>query len=158
TDKIPFRGFVFIGLMNVNGDPYVIEYNARMGDPETQVVLPRIKTDLLPIFIETAKGNLQTTKIEIDSRFATTVIATSKGYPEAAETAKDFSGLYCVNDSIVLHAGTKSQNGKILTSGGRVLAFTSHGNTMQEALDKSYDSLRKICFDGINFRSDIGKD
>ncbi|MGZ5281353.1 MAG: phosphoribosylamine--glycine ligase, partial [Bacteroidia bacterium] len=158
TDNIPFRGFVFIGLMNVNGDPYVIEYNARMGDPETEVVFPRIKTDLLPIFIEAAKGNLQTTQIDIDERFATTVIATSKGYPEAAETGKEISGMDSVTDSIVFHAGTKSQDGKIITSGGRVLAFTSYGNTLQEALDKSYASLEKVKFEGVNYRRDIGKD
>ncbi|RYD83119.1 MAG: phosphoribosylamine--glycine ligase [Sphingobacteriales bacterium] len=158
SDEIPFRGFVFIGLMNVNGDPYVIEYNARMGDPETQVVFPRIKTDLLPLFIEAAGGNLNSIDIEIDERFATTVIATSKGYPEAAETGKEISGLDSIADSIVFHAGTKAHDGKILSSGGRVLAFTSYGNSLPEALDKSYDSLSKICFDGINFRRDIGKD
>jgi len=157
-DNIAYVGFIFIGLIKVNNDPYVIEYNVRMGDPETEVVIPRIKSDLLDLFIATAEKKLDSYALEFDERSATTVMMVSGGYPESYEKGKEISGLEDVKDSIVFHAGTKLVDNKVLTSGGRVLAVTSFGKNFREALDQSYANIAKIKFDKMNFRKDIGFD
>jgi len=157
-DKIAYVGFIFIGLIKVNNEPYVIEYNVRMGDPETEVVIPRIKSDLLDLFIATAAKKLDTYALELDERSATTVMMVSGGYPESYDKGMEISGLEDVKDSIVFHAGTKLVDNKVLTSGGRVLAVTSFGNNFREALDQSYRNISKIKFDKMNFRKDIGFD
>ena len=157
-DKLPYKGFIFIGLIKVGDEPKVIEYNVRMGDPETEVVLPRLKTDLVEIFNAISNQKLSEIDLEIDERAATTVMLVSGGYPEAYEKGKELLGLDKVNDSIVFHAGAKEEDGKIVTSGGRVMAVTSYGNTYQEAIKKSYQSINNICFDKMNYRKDIGFD
>lgn len=157
-EGIDYKGFVFFGLMNIGGDPYVIEYNVRMGDPETEVVLPRLKTDILSLFEAMDKGELKQAAFDLDSRFCTTVMLVSQGYPGDYEKGKVITGLEQVEGSIVFHAGTKSADGKVLTNGGRVLAVSSYGDTMQEALAQSYKNVAKIHFDGVNFRRDIGFD
>lgn len=157
-EQIDYRGFIFIGLMNVDGNPYVIEYNVRMGDPETEVVLPRIKSDLLDLFEGVAHQNLHEKSLEIDPRTAVTVVMVSGGYPESYEKGKEILGIENTTDSIVFHAGTTLNDDKIYTSGGRVLAITSFGNSIQQALDRSYHSIEKIHFDKVNFRKDIGFD
>jgi len=157
-EKIDYKGFVFIGLIKVNNEPYVIEYNVRMGDPETEVVLPRIKTDLVDIFEATYHQKLNTINIEIDERAAATVMLVSGGYPEDYEKGKEISGLQNVEGSIVFHAGTKSENGKILSNGGRVMAVTSLDNDYKMALKKSYQNIEKLSFDRMQYRSDIGFD
>ena len=158
AEKIDYKGFIFIGLIKVNNDPYVIEYNVRMGDPETEVVLPRIKTDLITLLEATANQNLDKIKLEIDTKTAATVMLVSGGYPEAYEKGKVISGLDTISDSIVFHAGTLNNEDRILTNGGRVLAITSMGTNYKEALEKSYNSIEKLHFDEMNFRSDIGFD
>ena len=158
-ENITYKGFIFIGLMNVGGDPYVIEYNVRMGDPETEVVLPRIKTDLLELLVATADEKLDQIQIEIDKRTATTVMLVSQGYPENYEKGKVITGLENIDDSLILHAGTiKDQEGNIVTNGGRVIAVTSLDNTMTRALDKSFSNAEKIQYEGKYYRKDIGKD
>ena len=157
-DDIPYVGFIFIGLIRVGDDPYVIEYNVRMGDPETEVVFPRIKTDLVQLLKATARKELSTFQLELDERSATTVVLVSGGYPEAYEKGKEILGLDQVKDSVVFHAGTEIQGDKVVSSGGRVLAVTSYGADYKEALKRSYDSIQKICFDKINYRRDIGFD
>ena len=157
-DGIDYKGFVFFGLMNVGGDPYVIEYNVRMGDPETEVVLPRLKTDILSLFEAMAKGELEHAAFHLDDRFCTTVMLVSQGYPGDYEKGKEITGLSEVDGSIVFHAGTKLADGKVLTNGGRVLAVSSFGKTMQEALNRSYENVAKIHFDAVNFTRDIGFD
>jgi len=157
-EQIDYKGFIFIGLIKVNNDPYVIEYNVRMGDPETEVVLPRIKTDLITLLEATANQNLDKIKLEIDAKTAATVMLVSGGYPEAYEKGKVISGLDTISDSIVFHAGTLNNEDRILTNGGRVLAITSMGTNYKEALEKSYNSIEKLHFDEMNFRSDIGFD
>ena len=158
AEKIDYKGFIFIGLIKVNNDPYVIEYNVRMGDPETEVVLPRIKTDLITLLEATANQNLDKIKLEIDAKTAATVMLVSGGYPEAYEKGKVISGLDTISDSIVFHAGTLNNEDRILTNGGRVLAITSMGTNYKEALEKSYNNIEKLHFDEMNFRSDIGFD
>ena len=158
ADKIPYVGFIFIGLIKVNNDPYVIEYNVRMGDPETEVVIPRIKSDLVELFIATAEKKLNKFNLEIDDRSATTVMMVSGGYPESYEKGKEILGLDNVNNSIVFHAGTSLKKDKIITSGGRVLAVTSFGKNYKEALTLSYQNIDKIQFDKMNYRKDIGFD
>ena len=158
AEGIDYKGFVFFGLMNVAGNPYVIEYNVRMGDPETEVVLPRLKTDILSLFEAMAKGELKQAAFDLDSRFCTTVMLVSQGYPGDYEKGKVITGLENVEGSIVFHAGTKLTDGKVLTNGGRVLAVSSYGDTMKEALTQSYKNVAKIHFEGMNFRRDIGFD
>jgi len=157
-DGIDYKGFVFFGLMNVGGEPYVIEYNVRMGDPETEVVLPRLKTDILSLFEAVAKGALENAAFHLDDRFCTTVMLVSQGYPGNYEKGKVISGLSDVDGSIVFHAGTKLADGQVVTNGGRVIAVSSFGNTMREALARSYGNVAKIHFGGVNFRRDIGRD
>ncbi len=157
-DGISYQGIIFIGLIKVDTDPYVIEYNVRFGDPETEVVLPRIKSDLLRLFQNLATGKLTEEKLEIDDRFACTVMAVSGGYPGSYEKGKPIHGLENVVDSVVFHAGTRLSNNDIVTNGGRVMAFTSLGGDMSQALNTSYKNLSRVKFDGMNYRKDIGFD
>jgi phosphoribosylamine--glycine ligase len=157
-DGIEYKGFIFIGLIIVKGEPIVIEYNVRMGDPETEVVIPRIKSDLVELFQAVANGNLNDVSLAIDERSATTVMLVSGGYPEEYEKGKEIFGLDKMEDSLVYHAGTKIENGKLVTNGGRVLAITSFGKDFQEAIKKSYQNIDKLHFDKMYFRKDIGKD
>lgn len=158
-DKIPYKGFIFIGLMNVDGEPYVIEYNCRMGDPETEVVLPRIKSDLVEIMEAVGNTSLDEVDLEIDPRFATTVMLVSEGYPGKYEKGRVIRNLDKVTESIVFHAGTKKdESGQVLTNGGRVIALTSFGETMQEALGKSFRTAEVVDYDGKYYRKDIGFD
>ena len=157
-DDLPYKGFIFIGLIKVGDEPKVIEYNVRMGDPETEVVLPRLKTDLVRLFKAISNQTLSDIQLEIDDRAATTVMLVSGGYPEAYEKGKEILGIENVKESLVFHAGAKEEDGKIVTSGGRVMAVTSYGNTYQEAIKKSYQSINNICFDKMNYRKDIGFD
>ena len=157
-ENIDYKGFVFIGLINVNNEPFVIEYNVRMGDPETEVVLPRIKSDLVDLFEATFHQELDKTFIEIDERAATTVMLVSGGYPEPYEKGKLILGIENVQDSIVFHAGTTIKNNKIVTNGGRVLAITSMDLDYKKALEKSYQNIEKLNFDAMNYRKDIGYD
>ncbi|MDN3678419.1 phosphoribosylamine--glycine ligase [Flavobacterium paronense] len=157
-DEIEYKGFVFIGLIIVKGEPIVIEYNVRMGDPETEVVVPRIKSDLVELFQAVADGKLDEVSLAIDERSATTVMMVSGGYPEDYVKGYEISGLDKVEGSIVFHAGTKLENGKVVTNGGRVLAVTSFGNDFQEAIKKSYQNIDKLHFDKMYFRKDIGFD
>ncbi|TJY34753.1 phosphoribosylamine--glycine ligase [Pontimicrobium aquaticum] len=157
-DNLPYKGFVFIGLIKVGDDPKVIEYNVRMGDPETEVVLPRLKTDLVEIFQAISNQTLNKVDIDIDERAATTVMLVSGGYPEAYEKGKVITGVENIEDSIPFHAGAKIDNGSIVTSGGRVMAITSYGTTYKEAIKKSYQSIEKLHFDKMYYRKDIGFD
>ena len=155
-DKIPYKGFIFIGLIKVGEDPKVIEYNVRLGDPETEVVIPRIKNDLGELFRSVQEGTLNKIQLEIESQVAATVVAVSKGYPEAYEKGKTIKGLS--KEKMIFHAGTKIIDGKVRTSGGRVLAVTSMAREHKEALLNSYATLSKLSFEGINYRKDIGFD
>lgn len=157
-ENIDYKGFIFIGLIKVENEPYVIEYNVRMGDPETEVVLPRIKSDLVDLLEKVALGKLDDAKLEIDERSATTVMLVSGGYPEAYEKGKEITGFEKIEDSILFHAGTKNENGKILTNGGRVLAITSFGDDFKQALKKSYQNAEKLHFDKMYYRKDLGFD
>ena len=157
-DGIDYRGFIFIGLMNDNGNPSVVEYNVRMGDPETEVVLPRIESDLFDLFEGVANQNLDEKSFSVTEKTAVTVMLVSGGYPEAYEKNKVITGFESVEESIVFHAGTTIKDNRVVTNGGRVMAITSFGNTINEALEKSYNSINKIHFDEINFRKDIGFD
>jgi len=157
-ENIEYKGFVFIGLIKVGDDPFVIEYNVRMGDPETEVVMPRLQSDLVAIFKAVAEQQLDTITLEIDPRSATTIMVVSGGYPEGYEKGKTISGLEAVKDSIVFHAGTKLQESQVVSHGGRVLAVTSYGETYQEAIKKSYQNIAKLHFDKMYYRTDIGFD
>jgi len=157
-EGIVYKGFIFIGLMNVNDEPYVIEYNVRMGDPETEAVIPLIKSDLLDLFCGVADGNINERKIEISDQFCTTVMLVSAGYPENYEKNKIISGLEETKDCIVFHAGTKNDGKNILTNGGRVISITAFGQNIEEALDKCYKNAQIIDFEGKTYRKDIGKD
>ena len=157
-DNINYQGFIFFGLIKVIEEPYVIEYNVRMGDPESEVVLPRIKSDIMEMFFSVGKGNLKDHNIIIDNNKAATVFLVSGGYPEKYEKNKEIFGLDLVQDSMVFHAGAKYEDGKLKTNGGRVVAVTSKANTIEEALEMSYDSIQKISFEKMNYRKDIGFD
>ena len=158
-DNLEYRGFIFIGLMSVVGEPYVIEYNVRMGDPETESVMPRIESDLVEAFDLIGKGELDKYEMKIKSDYCTTVMLVSKGYPESYEKGKVMSGMDLCEDCFLFHAGTKAdEEGRILTAGGRVIAVTSFGKTMQEALANCYRQAERIDFEGKTLRRDIGKD
>lgn len=159
-DGIPYKGFIFLGLMNCDGEPMVIEYNVRMGDPETEVVMPRLKTDLIDLLEATANGTLSKIKAEADPRTCTTVMMVSGGYPGSYEKGKLMKGLADVDsNSIAFHAGTKEDGkGGIVTSGGRVIAVSSLGESIEDAIGKSYANVAKISFDGAFYRRDIGQD
>jgi len=157
-DGIEYKGFVFIGLINVKNEPIVIEYNVRMGDPETEVVIPRIKSDLVELFQAVAEEKLGEKTLEIDERSATTIMVVSGGYPEDYEKGKVISGIENVQDSIVFHAGTKTDNGQVVSNGGRVLAVTSYGENFKEAIQQSYKNIEKLKFEAMYFRKDIGFD
>ncbi|OJV84915.1 MAG: phosphoribosylamine--glycine ligase [Bacteroidia bacterium 44-10] len=157
-EKIDYKGFIFIGLINVEGEPKVIEYNVRMGDPETEVVVPLIKSDLLELFTAVAMETLDEITLENDDRYAVTVMMVAGGYPGAYENGKAIEGLNDIQDSLVFHAGTKNVEGKVVSSGGRVLSVTSYGKTMDEALETSYKNIAKISFENSYFRRDIGFD
>ncbi|MFO8000822.1 MAG: phosphoribosylamine--glycine ligase [Marinilabilia sp.] len=158
ADGIEYKGFIFFGLMNVNGDPYVIEYNVRLGDPEAEVVVPRIQTDIVEVFKAVAAGNLKDLNMRFDPHTAATVMMVSGGYPGGYEKGKTISGLDLVKDSVVFHAGTTSIGDGVITSGGRVLAVTSLGDSMDDALNKSYRNAEKIQFEHKYYRKDIGFD
>lgn len=158
TDGIEYKGFVFIGLINVKGEPMVIEYNVRMGDPETEVVMPRIKSDLVELFLAVSDQKLDEASLEIDSRSAATIMVVSGGYPEAFEKGKIITGIENVQDSIVFHAGTKLENKSVVSNGGRVLAVTSYGDDFSKAIKKSYQSIGQLHFDKMYYRKDIGFD
>lgn len=157
-ENIDYKGFIFIGLINVQGEPKVIEYNVRMGDPESEVVIPLIKSDLLDLFISVTTETLDQKQLEIDNRCAATIMMVSGGYPEAYEKGKIITGLDTVTDSIVFHAGTSTLDGQVISSGGRVLSVTSYGNSIEEALETSYKNIEKIGFDKSYYRKDIGFD
>lgn len=158
-EQIDYRGFVFIGLMNVKGEPFVIEYNVRMGDPETEVVIPRIKSDLLEFLITAAAGDLTKSTLEIDPQVALTVMLVSGGYPESYDTGMEINGLEKISEFMVFHAGTKEwERTKVLSNGGRVLAVTAISKTIEEARTKAYKNIKNISFDKMNYRNDIGLD
>ena len=157
-DQIPYKGFIFIGLIKVNDDPFVIEYNVRMGDPETEVVLPRLKNDLVELFIHVAEGTLDQVELEMDPRAASTVMLVSGGYPESYEKGKVISGLENVSEAILFHAGAKMSDGQVITSGGRVMAVTAYGETFEDAIKKSYQNINQLSFDKMYYRKDIGFD
>ncbi|WP_422361157.1 phosphoribosylamine--glycine ligase [Reichenbachiella sp.] len=158
SDGIDFIGFLFIGLMNVKGEPYVIEYNVRMGDPETEVVMPRIESDFLSHLEAAAKKELHNEQLTIKTETATTVVAVAQGYPGSYEKGRVMSGLDADFKGIVFHAGTTQKGEEIVTNGGRVIASTGLGSDIQSALDQSYGNLQSISWDGMNFRKDIGQD
>lgn len=157
-EGIDYKGFIFVGIMNVGGSPYVIEYNARMGDPETQAVMPRIKSDFTELLLATAKGELKGKHIEIDPHYSVTVALVSAGYPESYEKGKIIRGLDPNSDMLIFHAGTKRNMENIVTEGGRVLAVTGKGNTLQEARTLAYENVSRIEWDGVYYRKDIGND
>lgn len=163
-EGIPYQGFLFIGLMKVKGQPYVIEYNVRLGDPETQVVVPRIKNDLAELFLATARGGLKGKQLEVSGQAAATVVMVAGGYPEAYEKGNEITGLPAAETAegeggtYVFHAGTKESKGQVLTNGGRVLAVTGMAETLKEALEKSYTQVEKVGWKDRYFRRDIGKD
>ncbi|MFK5971672.1 MAG: phosphoribosylamine--glycine ligase [Flavobacteriaceae bacterium] len=158
-DELPYIGFIFIGLIMVGKDPFVIEYNVRLGDPETEVVIPRIQNDLVTVFQAMANQTLNAIDLQIDRRSATTVMLVSGGYPEAYEKGKEITGLENIDDdSLVFHAGTQIKEGSVITNGGRVMSITSYGDDFNEALKKSYHNVEKIHFEGMNYRKDLGFD
>ena len=158
TDGIKYKGFIFVGIMNCKGNPFVIEYNCRMGDPETEVVVPRVQSDLLDLFIAVGKSKLKEKKLQIDPRIAATVMLVAGGYPEEYEKGKEIKGFEKCAGSLLFHAGTTENNGKIFSNGGRILAITSFGNSIQEAVSQSFANAEKITYEGKYYRKDIGSD
>ena len=158
NEKLDYQGFVFFGLINVQGNPFVIEYNVRLGDPETESVLPRLKTDLLELFEGVANRNLDQYSVEIDPRVAASVMLVSGGYPDAYEKGKVINNMEESEQQIIFHAGTKAVEDQVLTNGGRVLAITSFADTMEDALDASFKTAEKVEFDGKYYRKDLGFD
>ena len=156
-DNLPYQGFVFFGLINTNRGPKVIEYNVRLGDPETEVVIPRLQTDIIDLFIAMNKGTIDEIEVEVNPQTAATVMAVSGGYPGSYEKGKAINGLRNFQHTTVYHAGTKLSN-EVITSGGRVMAFTSFGVDKEDALSKSYAALNEVSFEGMNYRKDIGFD
>jgi phosphoribosylamine--glycine ligase len=157
-EAIAYKGFIFVGLMNVGGNPYVIEYNARMGDPETQAVMPRIKTDFVELLVATAQGELKNMKVDIDPHHTVTISLVSGGYPGDYENGKAIAGLPEKNKALIFHGGTKNSQGQIVTDGGRVLAITGKGKSLKEAREDAYAEADRIQWDGLYFRKDIGID
>lgn len=157
-DGIHYTGFIFIGLMNVKGNPYVIEYNCRMGDPETEVVMPRLKNDLLELFIAVSNGTLEDEIIQEHKQAAVTVMMVSGGYPGSYDKGKKITGLNSIDNDLIFHAGTTASSEDVLSNGGRVLSVTAMGNTVKEAAAKSYETVASIHFDNCHYRKDIGND
>ncbi len=157
-EEIPYKGFIFIGLMNVDGEPYVIEYNARMGDPETQAVLPRIDTDFVELLMATATGSLRSEPIPQKGDVTATVVMVAEGYPGSYDKGKIINGLEEITGSVVFHAGTKSSEAGTVTNGGRVLAVTGQGKTLDDAIAEAYKGVSRIHWDGLYYRKDIGQD
>ncbi|HEU5289130.1 MAG TPA: phosphoribosylamine--glycine ligase [Cyclobacteriaceae bacterium] len=163
-ENISYQGFIFIGLMNVNGDPFVIEYNARMGDPETQVVLPRIKSDLVELLLAAGKGELKNASFETDSQHAVTISMVSGGYPGDYQKGKEIKGLEKAHWAIIFHAGTKKkanlpgQENVIVTDGGRVISATGKGSDLASAIKQAYEGASQLTWEGLNYRKDIGQD
>ena len=158
AEKIKYQGFIFIGLMNHEGEPYVIEYNARMGDPETEVVLPRIESDFLSLLIASSNGTLSEQVLQISSQYAVTTMVVAGGYPETYRKGDVISNLEKIEDAFIFHAGTQEKEGEIVTSGGRVMAFTGTSNTLENAIQKSQKAAITAKYEGKNFRRDIGLD
>jgi phosphoribosylamine--glycine ligase len=157
-DNIPYKGFIFIGLMNVGGEPFVIEYNARMGDPETQVVLPRIKSDFVELLLSAANSQLKNNVLEIATQTAVTISMVSGGYPGDYEKGKEIKGLQKTAEALFFHAGTKTKGDSVLTDGGRVIAATGLGHDLPSAREKAYAAASLLCWEGLYFRKDIGLD
>jgi phosphoribosylamine--glycine ligase len=157
-EDIVYKGFIFFGLISVKGDPYVIEYNVRLGDPESEVIIPRIKSDIFDLLEGVAEGNLSERDLKISDDFVTTVMLVSGGYPGSYEKGQEIRGLDKADGCVVFHAGTKFSNAKVVTSGGRVLAVTARGATMEDALRESYKNAKSISFEKIYYRTDIGFD
>ena len=157
-DNMPYKGFIFIGLIKVGEDPKVIEYNVRMGDPETEVVLPRIQNDMVELLKAVANQTLSNIDLKLDDRTATTVMTVSGGYPGSYEKGKEIKGIESIKDSLVFHAGTTLKDGKVVTNGGRVMAITSFGTDFKSALAQSYINVEKLSFEGMNYRKDLGFD
>jgi phosphoribosylamine--glycine ligase len=157
-EGINYKGFIFFGIMNVNGEPYLIEYNVRLGDPETEVVIPRIKSDFFELIEGVAMGDLEKRSLEIDEQFSTTIMLVSGGYPGHYEKGKNIDISDVTEKCTLFHAGTRRVEGKVITAGGRVIAVSAYGNSMQESLQTSYLNTGKVNYDGIYFRKDIGFD
>jgi len=158
AENLEYKGVVFIGLINVNGDPFVIEYNCRFGDPETEVIIPRIENDLVEVFLATAQQRLNEITIKTSSLAAVTVVAVSGGYPNDYEVGKEIKGLEeaCFNGTMIFHSGTKQEKDKVVTNGGRVLAITSLGENIMAAKEQSNSVMEQVFFEGLYFRDDIG--
>jgi phosphoribosylamine--glycine ligase len=157
-EGIEYKGFIFVGLMNVGGVPYVIEYNARMGDPETQAVMPRIKSDFVELLVAAASSGLKDKQIEIDNNHAVTIALVSGGYPGDYEKGKVIGGLRQTDHALVFHAGTRQKDQQVLTDGGRVLAVSGKGTSLEEARKQAYAAAAQIQWEGLYYRQDIGQD